>query len=214
MTNKETAKYLLAVDLVMAKAELELQNAANYRIVAESAILGLRRQLSETKAKLREVIAENTRLRDERNAAVKALNMPETEPVHDVSVKAFAEHWASMGKPVHECVRVDRNGDCFCPEAKPEVKPMRFSTENIKKIIEDSGWKLDENNPLIVPLAQEPLPQADGYVEDCDAQTKILNALPTLTEPEQYANYLTQAFKGNGPYYTVEAWKKMGRPRD
>lgn len=232
MMEKEMVAHLLRVDGVMARAEIELINAANYRVLAEGIIGGLRaandlqrKALVAVHQKVSEVITENNRLRDERNAAVKALNMPQTEPVHEV--KAFAEHWQSMGQP------------------------QRFSTENIRKMIEQSGWKLDPKNPLFVPikgdvwkntgigtlnkpedfvaLAQEPSPQADGHVEvpepGSDAQTRLLASLPAGTTAQQfgestqlaidevqYENFRNRV-RNTGPYYTFEAWRTMGRPR-
>lgn len=200
MTDKEMAKHLLNVDAVLGRAEIEMAHAANQRIVYEGVIAGLKQSLrlralyiESVEAKLRVVIAENNRLKDERNAAVKALNMPETEPVHEVS--AFKEHWQSMGQT----------------EARPAYG---ISTANMQKAIDATGWKLDDPVPFFVPLAQEPSPQADGHVEiDVTPFAQTEAAVSTENyEKVAYDVYLKNVWK-TGPYYTLEAWRSMGRPR-
>jgi len=159
--------------------------------IAGEAHLILRRAVSPV------AVVVTARLADGRGAKITIVNHPIGGPVF---AGAQVQPWVCQAGAT----------DAQCDQ--PTVVSYEY-----KDATSGSFEVYDPKNPLIVPVAEikntgigklypyvdyvGALPQADGYVEDCDAQTKAVNALPTLSEPEQYANYLAAIKQHPEPHH-------------
>lgn len=154
--------------------------------------------LRDLRSKLHFLITEvETELRRQR--ASEAASAP---------VKAFENHWKSMGKPAAAPTWIEVDTWKTADEIKATASlpmeytvwgrnhnllPMTLDADAIMAALKKTGWKA-----VSIP----PEPQADGHVDP-----------PLLTQDEvDYAAY-RHAVHGTGPYYTFEAWRAMGKPR-
>lgn len=172
--------------------------------------------LRDLRSKLTFLITEvETEMRRER--AAEAATAP---------VKAFENHWKSMGKPVEPNLPMvytvwgDPNKNTGIGKLVPYVDyfglaqaPRALDADAIMSALKKTGWK--DVPQLIVPMktiatgryssnppkAVEPCPQADGHVDP-----------PLLTMDEVRYDAYRQCVRNTGPYYTFEAWRAMGKP--
>lgn len=118
-------------------------------------------------------------------------------------VKAFENHWKSMGKSVDE-----QKATSTLP-MEYTVWGLTLDADAFMSALKKNGWKdipqlmktgrWSSNSVSFPPKAVEPVPQADGHVD------------PSMDEVlyEAYG----RSVRNCGPYYPFETWKTMGRPR-
>lgn len=144
-----------------------------------------------------------------------------------VPVKAFEDHWKSMGKPGDPATANLPMEYTIWGRNHGFIEPKALDADAIYAALRRTGWKVPSN--LIVPFSKvrrrenydgqtdvgkfiEPSPQADGHVEEPAKEPVNASPFDSVGDHQAYGDYRA-AVHHSGPYYPFEVWKQMGRPR-